>query len=190
MSDLLALLREHLEHTGTALHCIEKGEELAPRLAAILEGLDVHNVLVFQEEVPGGRALQRYWGIVERGHLPFSVCFVPGDVPQGTPEFTKAVSECDACITGCRYLIAAGGICVFDSSSPSGRLASLLPPHHIAVAQKNNLIADLRELIERAGLWRGSSTIFVSGPSRTADIEKELVIGVHGPLTLSVVLVP
>lgn len=189
MTDAVTLFREHLEHTGTAFHVLSRREELPSFLERTLAAEGVRSVLVFPEEIPGGRELIESWSGGTRAELPFTVRFAPFDLPAGTDELIRYVAGFDACITGCHALAAEGGVCVFDSAAPSGRLASLLPPHHIVVVARQCLFANLGELMEKRGTGQGSSTVFVSGPSRTADIEKELVIGVHGPLTLTVILV-
>lgn len=92
--------------------------------------------------------------------------------------------DCDAAITSCEYLVARTGSIVL-SSAQNGRTASVYAPVHICVAYTNQLVFDIKdglELIKRkfpSGL--PSLITFASGPSRTADIEKTLVTGVHGP---------
>jgi hypothetical protein len=188
VTDTVALLRSHLEHTGTAFHSLAGREEIGSFLAQKLGLMGVRSVLAFPEEIPGGEELAGSWGSEAGKRIPFTVRFSPAELSGDAG--ARFIAGFDACVTGCHSLVAEGGICVFDSAAPSGRLASLLPPHHIVVAARDCLVGNLTELMEKRGMGQGCSTIFVSGPSRTADIEKELVIGVHGPLTLTVILVP
>jgi L-lactate dehydrogenase complex protein LldG len=94
------------------------------------------------------------------------------------------LAECDVAITSCECLIARTGSIVL-SSVQSGRTPSVYAPIHICIAYTKQLVFDIRDglaLLKKkypAGL--PSLISFASGPSRTADIEKTLVTGVHGP---------
>lgn len=89
----------------------------------------------------------------------------------------------DACITGCEALVARTGSVILSSAQPGGRIAPVYYPVHIIVARAGQLVPDLAEglsLFTEGGAM--PSLINVNtGPSRTADIEKTLVVGVHGP---------
>jgi L-lactate dehydrogenase complex protein LldG len=105
-----------------------------------------------------------------------------------------ALEACDAAITGCEALIAqTGSVCVTGGSS-GGRALSVLPPHHIVIAQKAQVVADLPAAFELlAQKYQGkypSFISFITGPSRTGDIERILVLGAHGPKKLTVLLLP
>ncbi len=97
---------------------------------------------------------------------------------------TTSLAECDAAITSCEYLIARTGSIVL-SSTQNSRAVSVYAPVHICVAYTNQLVFDIKdglELLKQKYTSALPSLItFASGPSRTADIEKTLVTGVHGP---------
>jgi L-lactate dehydrogenase complex protein LldG len=103
------------------------------------------------------------------------------------------LAGCDASVTGCEFLIARTGSIVMSSHQQSGRTVSVYAPVHICIAHTSQLVYDLRQGIEKmkekyaANL--PSMITFASGPSRTADIEKTLVVGVHGPKEVFVFLV-
>ncbi|MEP6668881.1 MAG: LUD domain-containing protein [Chthoniobacter sp.] len=109
--------------------------------------------------------------------------------------YTKgALESCDAGLTECESLIAqTGSVCVTALSS-GGRALSVLPPHHIVIAQKSQLVNDLSGAYELlAQKYEGgypSFISFITGPSRTGDIERILVLGAHGPKKLTVLLIP
>jgi L-lactate dehydrogenase complex protein LldG len=94
------------------------------------------------------------------------------------------LAECDAAITSCEYLVARTGSIIL-SSMQNSRSASVYAPVHICIAYTNQLVFDINDGIEllKKKYISGfpSSITFASGPSRTADIEKTLVTGVHGP---------
>ncbi len=104
---------------------------------------------------------------------------------QFTPNYTDNLSECDAAITGCEYLIARTGSMMLSSGSESGRTVSVYAPIHICIAKTSQLIYDIDEALflvrEKYGTELPSVISLATGPSRTADIEKTLVVGVHGP---------
>lgn len=94
-------------------------------------------------------------------------------------------------ITQADYALADTGTLVVFSQPGEGRALSLLPPVHIAVLEESRILAGLDELIAREPNFPelSSAMIFITGPSRTADIEKTLSVGVHGPGELHVVVV-
>lgn len=91
----------------------------------------------------------------------------------------------DAAITGCIHLVAQTGTIVLSSDQSSGRALPVYAPVHIVIAFEHQLVFDLNESIESVMLngpkQLPSALVFASGPSRTGDIEKTLVVGVHGP---------
>lgn len=110
-------------------------------------------------------------------------------------KFNAATLEaCDASLTGCEALVAqTGSICVTNQSS-GGRALSILPPHHVVMARRSQLLSDLPSVYamlknKYAATGYPSMISFITGPSRTGDIERILVLGAHGPKKLTVLLV-
>jgi L-lactate dehydrogenase complex protein LldG len=103
------------------------------------------------------------------------------------------LAGCDVSITGCESLVARTGSIVLSSAQKTGRSASVYAPIHICIAYTSQLVYDIRDAIEMAKNKYGSNLpsllTFATGPSRTADIEKTLVVGVHGPKEVYVFLV-
>ena len=95
------------------------------------------------------------------------------------------VGECDAAITTCEFLVARTGSMVLSAGSESGRTVSVYAPIHICIAYTNQLMYDVKDALQamkdKYGSKLPSLISFATGPSRTADIEKTLVVGVHGP---------
>jgi L-lactate dehydrogenase complex protein LldG len=98
---------------------------------------------------------------------------------------TDDLANCDVSITGCEYLVARTGTIVMSAAQQSGRTASVYAPIHICIAYNHQMVYDLKEALqfikEKYNNRLPSLITFASGPSRTADIEKTLVTGVHGP---------
>jgi L-lactate dehydrogenase complex protein LldG len=95
-------------------------------------------------------------------------------------------------LTGSDAAIADAGAIVLASGPGRGRLASLLPPVHVAIVSATRIHPTLPALLaERPELvGRGANLVVIAGPSRTADIEMTLTHGVHGPRHLHVILMP
>ncbi|PWG81118.1 LutC/YkgG family protein [Pararcticibacter amylolyticus] len=95
-------------------------------------------------------------------------------------------------ITLCESLIARNGSIVLSNGNAAGRRLSIYPPHHIVVAYASQLVPDLKDALKqlkaRYDTNIPSMVSIVTGPSRTADIEKTLVLGAHGPKELIVFL--
>lgn len=98
---------------------------------------------------------------------------------------TINLAGCDAAITSCELLVARTGTIVMSAAQQSGRTVSAYAPIHVCVAYTNQLVYDIKDALELLReKYDGtipSFITFASGPSRTADIEKTLVTGVHGP---------
>ncbi len=96
-----------------------------------------------------------------------------------------ALASCDASITYCEQLVARTGSLLLSSGQASGRTVSVYAPVHICIAYTDQLVYDIADgidsLIDKYRLNLPSLISLASGPSRTADIEKTLVVGVHGP---------
>jgi len=105
-------------------------------------------------------------------------------------------NELEACavgITECDALVAQTGSVLVTSRSAGGRALSCLPPHHVVIARREQLVADLPaafEMVRRKyGANYPSMMSFITGPSRTGDIERILVLGAHGPKKLTIFVI-
>ena len=105
----------------------------------------------------------------------------------------KDFEEAEVGITLCEALIARNGSVLVTNQSPAGRRLSIFPHHHIVIARTGQLVLDLKDgfqlLTNKYGNQIPSMISTITGPSRTADIEKTLVLGAHGPKELFVFLV-
>ena len=103
------------------------------------------------------------------------------------------LEQCDVGLTECDALVAQTGSVLVTSRSAGGRALSVLPPHHVVLARREQLVADLSDafalLQEKHGANYPSFISFITGPSRTGDIERVLVLGAHGPKKLTILCV-
>jgi L-lactate dehydrogenase complex protein LldG len=100
------------------------------------------------------------------------------------------LESCDVGITACDALIAQTGSVLVTTHSAGGRALSVLPPHHIVLARREQLLPDLTaayQLLHSNYKSTFPTTIsLITGPSRTGDIERILVLGAHGPKRLTI----
>lgn len=101
--------------------------------------------------------------------------------------------ECDLGVTGAQWVVAETGTLVLESDAERNRLASLVPTAHVAVVESRQIrqtLGEVLETISRRGEGALSRAVtFITGPSRTSDIELTLAVGVHGPAELYVIII-
>jgi L-lactate dehydrogenase complex protein LldG len=100
-----------------------------------------------------------------------------------------AIATADVGFTGARGAVALTGSIVVDAGRAGGRTVSLLPPLHVALVATETLVATPGELWRSLGDPMPSNLVQITGPSRSADIELVITLGVHGPRALWVGLV-
>ena len=109
-----------------------------------------------------------------------------------TVEFRPPVDQDLVGITGCFCAIAETGTLMLLSGADTYASAALLPETHIAVIPVSRIVRSMEDAFALAKKERGElprATNFVSGPSRTGDIEQTIVLGAHGPYRVHVILV-
>jgi L-lactate dehydrogenase complex protein LldG len=104
-------------------------------------------------------------------------------------DFRDRCFEAGFGITGVDFVLAETGSLILSSITEGSQLASLAPPVHIALYRRSQVLASLEGVLEQARLEPGRSTVFITGPSRTGDIEQILIRGVHGPRDVHAILI-
>ena len=97
--------------------------------------------------------------------------------------------DADIGITGAQFGIAETGTLILESEREFNRLASLIPPIHICLLEAKFICQTLGEVLEILQPNLSRTITFITGPSRTSDIELTLAIGVHGPAELYVIVI-
>jgi L-lactate dehydrogenase complex protein LldG len=105
----------------------------------------------------------------------------------------NALAQAQLSITGAEYLLAESGTIVVAAGRQASRQISLLPSIHVVLATPDQIYPNMAELFQEiqkkhGTALPGSTLTFITGPSRTADIEKVLIKGVHGPTRLLAVV--
>jgi L-lactate dehydrogenase complex protein LldG len=168
--DLALKFAERLVLTNGKLIYCESVEELATYLISLIRVHNWRHVYTWEKDIQN--FLQRY------------------DIREG--RIGKQLERSEVGLTTCEALIARTGSVLLSSQQGSGRSLSIFPPVHIVLAHTNQLFYDLDDALKMLPTWYGnkmpSMLTIASGPSRTADIEKTLVQGAHGPKELYVFL--
>ena len=130
-------------------------------------------------------------------HLGKKIPAVPEEIVKiAREEMRRYFAEADVGISGANLAIAESGTLVIVSNEGNARLVTSLPPLHIALVTAEKFVETMEQaasltkalVFASSGLKLTSYVSFITGPSRTTDIEKELVIGVHGPLELHIII--
>ena len=107
--------------------------------------------------------------------------------------FRRCSFQAEFGITGVDFALAETGSLIVSSRTEGSQLTSLAPPVHVALYRRNQVVGSLEEVLERTAPARfddpGRSIVFITGTSRTADIEQILIRGVHGPREVWAILV-
>lgn len=149
-----------------------------------VEAVDGHCIIV-QGEEELTRILKKF-----RGRIAVSDAPVLAGLAAGVAPDARDIFEFDVGITTAQAAIAETGTLVLDAARERHRFASLVPPVHVAIVDAASIFRTLGEalaFIHQDGNISPAVT-FVTGPSRTADIELTLAIGVHGPQELYVIV--
>jgi L-lactate dehydrogenase complex protein LldG len=118
------------------------------------------------------------------GQSAFADEDVPAEFVKGINR-TEQVWDAEVGFTLADYAIADTGSLVLNAGPGRRRLASLAPPHHIAIVSRSKILPASEAAI---AALTSRTTVFITGPSRTADIEGVIVRGIHGPRRLWVLI--
>lgn len=190
--DYQARFQAELEKVGGVSHIVATPSELDEALRKILEQAESAAVAL------SGNPLLKELGIA--GRLAASGKTVSSWDPDAKADslsaFTQASFAAGAGITGVDFALAETGTLVLTSATECVQVASLAPPIHIALYRRSQLAGSLDEVLAQLPISAspdrpspGRSVVFITGTSRTADIEQILVRGVHGPRAVHAILV-
>jgi L-lactate dehydrogenase complex protein LldG len=122
-------------------------------------------------------------------HLPYETSHVVAGATRASAAITEQATATIG-VTGCDGAIAETGSLVMLSAPGRSRTVSLLPPVHLAIVRPEDLVFSMGDFFEQRvdAVRRATSCTFITGPSRTADIELTLTLGIHGPGRVIVVV--
>jgi L-lactate dehydrogenase complex protein LldG len=120
--------------------------------------------------------------VLERLKLPDQLSAAGFSVRRWPDMTLDEAYDIDCGITDVYAAVAEVGALVIRSSPGHGKALSLVPPVHVAILQPTDFLPDLVDLFEKLRVeGAANTTVIITGPSKTADIEMSLVVGVHGP---------
>jgi L-lactate dehydrogenase complex protein LldG len=184
-------LVEQFDRELTALsghvHRARNAADAASTVLGILSALDARTLLAWEAASPletdAAAALRR-------AGIELVAPRVAGE-PQARKRQLREIESIAAGLTGARAALADTGSLVLVSGPGRARLASLLPPVHVALVETRAFYPSLPAFLDAnpAVLDEGCNVVIVTGPSRTADIEMTLSWGVHGPKHVHAIVV-
>jgi L-lactate utilization protein LutC len=162
--------RENLEAVGGRYTLVESEEEAASVLKSLVETTGAGKIGISDSELV--KRLVALAGIETVENAPAEFLF-----------------DSDLGITAAQWGIAETGTLVLESRRESHRLTSLVPPVHLCILKAGDIRQTLGEILELTSRDLSRAVTFITGASRTSDIELTLAIGVHGPGELHVIVI-
>ena len=169
--DPVVAFAESFQRVGGEFYYCESRAHLAAQLAAFQKRQQLGAPYVWEPEL---QALLYRAGVAFRA------------------DETDFIAKADLSMTSCEALVARTGSVLVSAATASGRRLSIYPDQHLVLARPSQVVAEIGEALAvvqaRYGAQLPSMVSLTSGPSRTADIEKTLVLGAHGPRRLALFL--
>jgi L-lactate dehydrogenase complex protein LldG len=191
---LLTQLQQELRAAGGAVVCVPSAAEATAYISRLAQAKHASLVVRWPSEL-----LQAYGVTVHIADATRQGTAEPmtseATLTARRQELRELLARADIGLSGVDYAIAETGTLALSARPGQMRSVSLLPPVHVAVARADQVVATLADyllLLQAAGTdvqqWLSSCVSFITGPSRTGDIELTLTIGVHGPGEVHLVL--
>jgi len=168
--NLLETFQESLEQVGAKCTFVEGESEAGHRLREIIKDLSASEILVSDSEL-----VHRIVNAAELDAL---------EDASRDELFAMEVG-----VTSAQWAIAETGTLVLESGSERHRLVSLVPPVHVCIIRASSIRQSMAESLELVNPDANPTITFITGASRTSDIELTLAIGVHGPGELYVIVI-
>ena len=193
---LLSQLQEAAGQAGWSVARVASSDEAADHIVRIAQDLEARSIVRSAHEVLEGLGLE---GSMARAGIALHLAAIDDGADEvHRQEQRAAIRElcigADVGLTGVDHAIAETGSVVLLPRKGVSRVVSLLPPVHIAVVRRGEVLPSLDELFALRRLEHSQGTLgsylnIITGPSRSADIEYKLITGVHGPGEVYMVLV-
>ena len=169
--DLSLNFAKELENINGTCYLVKNNSEMLETLRLIVSEQKISNILCLEETI-----ISTLTGFENMIH-----------------DSMEQVNTSTASITNCEFLISRTGSVMVSNMNESGRKPHVYPDNHIVLAKSNQVVPDINQAIDAlCNKYKENFPSWVSlitGPSRTADIEKTLILGAHGPKKLFVIIV-
>ena len=187
-TDLCRRMCDEVNEVGGVAHLAEDISAAGEQLLDLLADYNAQTVLMWQHDVIEQlqlKATLQKAGIEVLDHDRL-ITMHPADV-------RSAMLTADVGVSSCDIAVAETGSLVLNAQPGQERAASLLPPVHIAVVTRQQIVADLFDAFDQISRYPfddfPSNLTIITGPSKTGDIELTLTTGVHGPGQWHVIVV-
>ena len=168
---LISNFKKNLESVGGYCTVVSNKQEAADAARSIVEKIGAKQIAISDSE------------------LVADVVSINPGIDYVKNASAKILFECDLGITSAQWAIAETGTLVLESDAEAHRLTSLVPPVHLCLIEAANIRQTLGEILELTSREMSRTITFITGASRTSDIELTLAIGVHGPAELHVIVI-
>lgn len=181
---LIARFEEEVKKVHGVVTRVSDREDLSAVLGALIEEKGIRKIVRW--DTPTLANLDD--ALTGAGAEVLPISLDQGDISRADQR--NALVEADMGLTEVDYAVADIGSLVMRASGPQSRLASVIPPMHVAIVTADRIVASLNELLPLLNTTDGlpSAVSLVTGPSRTADIETIRTVGIHGPIELRVLI--
>ncbi len=187
---LLDRFAEVAEVRGWNVHRTSDPENAMAHIQSLADSLGVKNAVRSDQEVFGQILVD-----APLESTGINVTTVSHGPDRSRESLRSSIIAADIGLTGADYAVAETGSVIVMPRKGMSRLVSVVPPVHLALVRPEDLVESLDDLFllrrleyHEKGGEMGSYLNFITGPSRTADIEQTLVVGVHGPKEVHLVL--
>jgi L-lactate dehydrogenase complex protein LldG len=191
--ELANRFESELKSLGCNAHRATSISELKRLLCSILGHIQAKSVVISSNPILSHLQIAK---MLEGQGIKVHAWSVSGEERPESGSFSDECFAAGAGITGVDFALAETGSLVLTSSAEGSQLVSLAPPVYIALYRRSQILASLDEVLQELPISRDPGTpsptrslVFVTGASKTADIEQILVRGVHGPGTVHAILV-
>jgi len=168
--ELIDNFRGNLESLGAHFAVVSSKAEAGDYLRDLIKKTKIRRIAIADSEIVGG------------------VVAPINDVEVFRSASKETLFGCDLGVTSAQWGIAETGTLVLESDAERHRLTSLVPAVHVCLLKAEQIRQTLGEILELIDPRRDRTITFITGTSRTSDIELTLAIGVHGPRELHVLL--
>ena len=190
--DVIGKFEEELQKVAGCTYRAATAGELEEILQRILRDHQAKGVVYTRNPILDAASIPSKlaaWGLE-------SAAWPNSETGNGRKPFKEQSLTAEIGISGVEFVLAESGSLVVTSRTEGAQIGSLAPPTHIALYRRSQVVAYLDEVLDRLPVptdpnqsLPGRSIVFITGPSRTADIEQILIRGVHGPKEVHAILV-
>lgn len=181
---------EEFERVSGELTSCSSREAMVEAIKNVIVSAQFKSVAISRHEICDG-LLEKL-----KAELPEAHFFredIDSENPFARKRLREALSQVQLSVTGAEYLLADSGTILVSAGSQASRQISLLPTAHLVLADANQIYPNMAEVFlaiqqKHGTTLPGSALTLITGPSRTADIEKVLIKGVHGPTRILAII--